>query len=170
MAVLQKVKINNEWVPVSGSNVNSGGGGITEEKEVYIGEEEPTDDGAKLWIDPTGTPSGGNGGGTGGSNVFVFPEEALSEDYTEESPYFFTPEKTTEFLAALENPSSIYVAYQNLDGLITSMPFTISWTMPNMRNAISMVYMMQYLMIYNLHLVMVGDTLSVYPEIIAKQL
>ena len=35
----------------------SGGGGITEEKEVYIGEEEPTDDGAKLWIDPTGTPS-----------------------------------------------------------------------------------------------------------------
>lgn len=33
-----------------------GGGGITEEKEVYIGEEAPTDDGAKLWIDPTGTP------------------------------------------------------------------------------------------------------------------
>lgn len=57
MAVLQKVKINNEWVPVSGSNVNSGGGGITEETEVYIGEEEPTDDGAKLWIDTTGTPS-----------------------------------------------------------------------------------------------------------------
>jgi hypothetical protein len=26
MAVLQKVKINNDWVPVSGSNVNSGGG------------------------------------------------------------------------------------------------------------------------------------------------
>lgn len=26
MAVLQKVKINNEWVPVSGSNINSGGG------------------------------------------------------------------------------------------------------------------------------------------------
>lgn len=50
MAIIQKVKINNEWVPVSGSNVNSGGG-ITEEKEVYIGEEEPTDDGAKLWID-----------------------------------------------------------------------------------------------------------------------
>lgn len=33
------------------------GGGITEETEVYIGEEAPTDDGAKLWIDPTGTPS-----------------------------------------------------------------------------------------------------------------
>lgn len=30
MAVLQKVKINNEWVPVSGSNVNSGGGGSIE--------------------------------------------------------------------------------------------------------------------------------------------
>jgi hypothetical protein len=32
-------------------------GGITEEKEVYIGTT-PTDD-AKIWIDPTGTPSGG---------------------------------------------------------------------------------------------------------------
>lgn len=37
--------------------IEGGGGGITEEKEVYIGEEEPTDDGAKLWIDPTGTPN-----------------------------------------------------------------------------------------------------------------
>ena len=57
MAIIQKVKINNEWVPVSGSSINSGSGGITEETEVYIGEEAPTDDGAKLWIDPTGTPS-----------------------------------------------------------------------------------------------------------------
>lgn len=31
--------------------------GITEEKEVYIGTDTPTDDGAKLWINPTGTPS-----------------------------------------------------------------------------------------------------------------
>ena len=43
--------------------VASGGGGITEETEVYIGEEEPTDDGAKLWIDPTGTPSQPSGRG-----------------------------------------------------------------------------------------------------------
>lgn len=73
MAIIQKVKINNEWVPVSGSNINSGGG-ITEEKEVYIGEEEPTDDGAKLWIDPTGTPSVGNGDGTsgGGSTIVIY--------------------------------------------------------------------------------------------------
>ena len=55
MAIIQKVKINNEWVPVSGSNINSGGG-ITEEKEVYIGSEEPPV-GAKVWIDPQGTPS-----------------------------------------------------------------------------------------------------------------
>lgn len=77
MAVLQKVKINNEWVPVSGSNVNSGGG-ITEEKEVYIGEEEPTDDGAKLWIDTDDESgesgegsSGENGGGNGGNKPIV---------------------------------------------------------------------------------------------------
>jgi hypothetical protein len=30
---------------------SGGGGGISEETEVYIGEEEPTDDGAKLWVD-----------------------------------------------------------------------------------------------------------------------
>lgn len=47
MAVLQKVKINGEWVSISNSNVNSGGG-ITEEKEVYIGADEPS--GAKLWV------------------------------------------------------------------------------------------------------------------------
>lgn len=35
--------------------VASGGGGISEETEVYIGAEQPTD--AKIWIDPTGTPS-----------------------------------------------------------------------------------------------------------------
>ena len=34
MAVLQKVKINNEWVPVSGSNINSGGGSITLDSEM----------------------------------------------------------------------------------------------------------------------------------------
>ncbi|MBE6234742.1 MAG: hypothetical protein E7112_00735 [Bacteroidales bacterium] len=33
------------------------GSGISEEAEVYIGEEEPTDDGAKLWIDPSGEPT-----------------------------------------------------------------------------------------------------------------
>ena len=37
--------------------VASGGGGITEEKEVYIGEAAPTDENVKVWIDPTGTPS-----------------------------------------------------------------------------------------------------------------
>ena len=31
--------------------IEGGSGGISEEKEVYIGEEEPTDDGAKLWVD-----------------------------------------------------------------------------------------------------------------------
>lgn len=34
MAVLQKVKINNEWVPVSGSNVSTGGGGGSIDPEI----------------------------------------------------------------------------------------------------------------------------------------
>lgn len=35
--------------------LGSGGSGITEEKEIYIGSSQPSN--AKLWIDPTGTPS-----------------------------------------------------------------------------------------------------------------
>lgn len=106
----------------------SGGGGITEEKEVYIGEEAPTDDGAKLWIDPTGTPSGG-GGNSGGSNVFVFPEEVLSDDYNVNNPYFFSEEKMEEFLAAIENPTSVYILYQIDDyDNVLSLPISISLT------------------------------------------
>ena len=109
------------------------GGGITEEKEVYIGEEAPTDDGAKLWIDPTGTPSGGNGGtsggGTsGGSNVYVFPEEVMSDAYTADNPYIFSDEKFNELKVALQNPSSVYVAYQFLNGNITSLHGSLSFT------------------------------------------
>lgn len=39
-----------------GGNIEIEGGGITEEKEVYIGSDTPPE-GAKVWIDPTGNPS-----------------------------------------------------------------------------------------------------------------
>ena len=60
--------------------------GISEEKEVYIGSEEPPV-GAKVWIDPTGTPSGGNGGSSSGgsaSALIVYPGVKLDgTDLTE---------------------------------------------------------------------------------------
>lgn len=69
MATL-KYKDGNEWKKVS-----IGGGGSTE--EVYVGSDAPTDDNVKVWIDPTGIPSGGNGGSTGGGSarqlIFHFP-------------------------------------------------------------------------------------------------
>ena len=110
MAVLQKVKINNEWVPVSGSNVNSGGG-ITEEKEVYIGEEAPTDDGAKLWIDTddeSGETGEGSSGGNGGStsdishNVYFLPAGAMAEEYD------FTSDEAQEFKTAINTPNTAF--------------------------------------------------------------
>lgn len=56
-----------------------GGGGITEEKEVYIGEEAPTDDGAKLWIDPTGTPSQpSQPSADNGIRYFIVSEDVMS--------------------------------------------------------------------------------------------
>lgn len=142
-----------------------GGGGITEEKEVYIGTQ-PTED-AKLWIDPTGTPSGG-GGNSGGSNVFVFPEEVLSDDYTEESPYSFTPEKTAEFLAALENPSSVYVAYQNAGGYIASLHFNIHTVYGF--DAVCVSYAMGYLSVLIIHMMVEDDTVKAYKETQLKQL
>lgn len=106
MAVLQKVKINNEWVPVSGSNINSGGG-ISEETEVYIGEEAPTDDGAKLWIDTddeSGETSGGNGGNASGvnHNVYFLPLGVMAEEYN------FTSEEAQEFKTAIITPNTAF--------------------------------------------------------------
>lgn len=109
MAIIQKVKINNEWVPVSGSNVNSGSGGIAEEKEVYIGEEAPTDDGAKLWIDTDdedepSSPSGGNGGNASGvnHNVYFLPLGVMAEEYD------FTSEEAQEFKTAISTPNTAF--------------------------------------------------------------
>lgn len=124
MATLKYKTPEGEWKKVS-----IGGGGSTE--EVYVGSDEPTDDNVKVWIDPTGTPSGGNGGGTtggGGSNVFVFPEEVLSDEYTANNPYIFSDEKFNELKVALQNPSSVYVAYQFLNGNITSLHGSLSFT------------------------------------------
>lgn len=63
-----------------------GGGGITEEKEVYIGSEEPPV-GAKVWIDPTGTPSGdgGNSGGSANEPIVLYfaMDDVLSEMQTQ---------------------------------------------------------------------------------------
>lgn len=69
MATLKYKTPEGEWKKVS-----IGGGGSTE--EVYVGSDEPTDENVKVWIDPTGTPSGGNGGssesgGNGGAEYIV---------------------------------------------------------------------------------------------------
>lgn len=83
--------------------------GITEEKEVYIGSDEPSE--AKLWIDPTGTPSGGNGGNSGGEsasglNIFYIPEGVYTA--TKDSPYLFSPEECSAFLDILTVDNVIY--------------------------------------------------------------
>jgi hypothetical protein len=57
MATLKYKTPEGEWQKVS-----IGGGGSTE--EVYVGSDTPTDGNVKVWIDPQGTPSGGNGGGS----------------------------------------------------------------------------------------------------------
>ena len=41
--------------------IEGGSGGITEEKEVYIGSDEPTDENVKLWIDTDEEEEGGGG-------------------------------------------------------------------------------------------------------------
>lgn len=58
--ILQEQLVSGQNIAtVNGQSLLEGGNIeiVTEEKEVYIGSDEPTDDGAKLWIDPTGTPS-----------------------------------------------------------------------------------------------------------------
>lgn len=55
---------------------SGGSGGITEEKEVYIGAEEPTDENVKLWIDTDEEYEGGEGGGS------IAVDDALSLEST----------------------------------------------------------------------------------------
>lgn len=58
---------------------SGGSGGITEEKEVYIGSEEPPV-GAKVWIDPTGTPSQPSQPSEGNKPViFYYPHQVQDE-------------------------------------------------------------------------------------------
>lgn len=100
MATL-KYKDGNEWKKVS-----IGGGGSTE--EVYVGSDAPTDGNVKVWIDPTGTPSGGNGGNAsgGGSNVYCLPVEIMTG--TADAPYDFG-ELSESFIKALGNLETIYL-------------------------------------------------------------
>lgn len=101
--VVQKVKINGKWQTVTGG-ISSGNSGISEETEVYIGEEAPTDDGAKLWIDPTGTPSGGNGGNASGvnHNVYFLPVGIMADEYA------FTSEEAQELKTAISTPNTAF--------------------------------------------------------------
>lgn len=70
MATLKYKTPEGEWKKVS-----IGGGGSTE--EVYVGSDEPTDENVKVWIDPTGTPSGGGSSSGGGGSI----DPAILEDY-----------------------------------------------------------------------------------------
>lgn len=85
--------------------VSIGGGSGTD--EVYIGSDTPPK-GTKVWIDPSGE-GGGSQPSEGGINVFVFPEEVASSDYTSDNPYVFSAEKSAELLAALKKRDTIYI-------------------------------------------------------------
>lgn len=156
------------------------GGGISEETEVYIGEEEPTDDGAKLWVDvndESGETSGGNGGNAGGINVFVFPQEVGSSDYTSDNPYVFSAEKSAELLAALKKRDTIYLMAVVMDA---SSPVEMTQSV-----VVNMIYMPQadifqsqnilyqsgFLSIVTIHLKVNNDGIvSGYNENVVKQL
>ena len=102
MATLKYKTPEGEWKKVS-----IGGGGSTE--EVYVGSDEPTDENVKVWIDPTGTPSGGNGGSSesgGGLNVYCLPVEIMAG--TADAPYDFG-ELSESFIKALGNLETIYL-------------------------------------------------------------
>lgn len=76
MATLKYKTPEGEWKKVS-----IGGGGSTE--EVYVGSDAPTDENVKVWIDPTGTPSGGNGGGLE-TRILYVPEFTAGSELTDD--------------------------------------------------------------------------------------
>ena len=93
-----------------------GSGGITEEKEVYIGSEEPPV-GTKVWIDPTGTPSqpsAGNGG------IYFFPL-AMATALANSEDYYFSEEEARKYREAWNNASDtlFVIRYEWSNGIIS---------------------------------------------------
>lgn len=84
--------VNGESLLGSG-DITIEGGGISEETEVYIGEEEPTDEGAKLWVDTDdesgetgggGSSSGESAGGGLETRILYVPEVTAGSELTDE--------------------------------------------------------------------------------------
>lgn len=98
--------------------VASGSGGITEEKEVYIGADEPTDDGAKLWIDPTGTPSGGNGGNSGGAKIYEVYASPQNDDELAANIKVYN--------AVMNGENAIYRTYSEMGWLTSNLALFVS--------------------------------------------
>lgn len=104
--------INNNFAKVKTALEQGGGGGITEEKEVYIGSEEPTD--AKLWVDTDeedepsapSVPSGWNGG------IYVLPMGAAEALHNIDT-YIFSDEEAQEFRRMMKNYSSAIIAIRH---------------------------------------------------------
>lgn len=91
--LIDEVNTIDEVITELEESIGQGGAGITEEKEVYIGSEEPTD--AKLWVDTNEEKikykdENGQwqeiavgGGGEGGTDVDIFPSE-YSEEFNDD--------------------------------------------------------------------------------------
>lgn len=80
------------------------GGSITEEKEVYIGSEEPPV-GTKVWIDPQGTPSQpSQPSADNGIRYYVLPEGlAAAWHPSGMGGYIFSAEEAEEFKRVVAN-------------------------------------------------------------------
>ena len=142
--------INGENILGRG-NITIEGGGETEPapEEVYIGSDEPPV-GAKVWIDPTGTPSQPSAGvevidnlesdsttaalsanqgrvlkemiaAGGGAKVYIVPDGVINA--TENAPYALTNEEMEKFYSYLQSPESIVAVNLRWDSTTTSYAF-----------------------------------------------
>ena len=112
MAIIQKVKVNNDWVPVKG-------GTSTSKKEVYIGDDEPAD--AKIWIDTDEEYEGGGGTTTEGAKVYtIYPEPNEGQIKLNKAAF--------DSLSAKED--AVYYVSLNINGLersvLISTPYIVS--------------------------------------------
>ena len=153
--------------------VSIGGGSGTD--EVYIGSDTPPK-GTKVWIDPSGEGGGSQPSG-GDINVFVFPEEVASSDYTSDNPYVFSAEKSAELLTALKIRDTIYIMafvrdasspIEQTQSVVTNM---IYLPQMNIFQSQTIMYISGLLSITTIHLQVNSDGIvSGYNENVHKQL
>lgn len=111
---------------LEGGNIVVEGGGIAEEVEVYIGDTEPTDDGAKLWVDTDEEDEPSQPSASVWNGGIYFLPIGLAESIHNGEEYVFTNAEAEALRKVVANFSNTIFAVHHPDAQRGTMVVTAS--------------------------------------------